>query len=198
MTPATAGAPARHGPLPLRVWGNPLARGVDRAEAVLIIGLWLTWLLTLPLLATAATVHWTSISTQLTSDRVSYTAVDAVLTEDASPTILADDVFPAGTVAQATWTGLDGRPGSGVIPVEPVARDGDHVTAWLDASGFVAHPLSSVTAAVLTMLATCGAWLALGLALAGVWWAVRRRFDRQRWDEWERDWSSFDQGRKSA
>ena len=41
----------------LRVWGNPLARGVDRAEAILIVGLFMIWLLTLPLIATVASVE---------------------------------------------------------------------------------------------------------------------------------------------
>ena len=182
----------------LRVWGNPLARGVDRAEAIFIVGLLMIWLLTLPLIATVASVEWTSIDSRLAADRVTDIAVDAVLTGDASPILVTREAIGA-TTASAYWTGRDGQPTSGVVHVAAGARSGEHITVWLDATGkVVAQPMSSVAAAGLTALAAGIAWLGLGLTMIGIWWAVRRRFDRLRWIEWEREWKAFTSGRTSS
>ena len=182
----------------LRVWGNPLARGVDRAEAILIVGLFMIWLLTLPLIATVASVEWSSIDNRLAADRVTDIGVDAVLTGDASPIVVTREAMGA-SAASADWTGRDGQPTSGVVHVAAGARSGEHITVWLDATGkVVTQPMSSVTAAVLTALAAGIAWLGLGLTMIGIWWAVRRRFDRFRWIEWEREWKAFTPGRTSS
>jgi hypothetical protein len=194
----TVTRPGRLRWLAFRVWGSPLARDVDRAEAVLIVGLLLIWLLTLPLIATVASVEWTSVDSRLETDRATDIAVDAVLSGNASPSALTREAV-GRSAARAAWTGRDGRPASGAIRVDAGAHAGDHVTVWLDASGtVVAQPMGSSTAVALTVLAAGGAWLALGLALAGTWWAIRRRLDRHRWNGWEQEWSSFAPGRNTS
>lgn len=181
-----------HRPLVLRVWRNPLARGVDRAEAVLVVGLAVVWALSLPLIATIASVEWSGIDARLAADRNSVVATEAVVTGDAALTVTAHEAVSLHVVAHATWIGRDGRPADGLVRVPAGVASGDRVTIWLDRQGnVVAEPMTSAGAATLMVMGTVGAWVGLGLGLAAVWWVIRRRFDRIRWSQWESDWAAF-------
>jgi len=189
----------RRRPFAVRVWGNPLARAADQAEAVLILGLVVVWLLSLPLIATMASVEWTRVETRLAADRITDLPRDALLTEDAAPPVASHDAVQVNSTAAATWAGRDSRPTSGQIQVPPAAQAGDHIAIWIDATGaVVARPMNTSTAAALTVMAAIGVWVGLGLVLSGIWWIARRRLDRHRWDQWERDWTAFEPGRNAS
>ena len=48
----------RRRPVWIQVWRNPLARGVDRAEAAVVLILLTLWLVALPIVATVGSVSW--------------------------------------------------------------------------------------------------------------------------------------------
>ena len=75
--------PSHLAPLSLRIWGNPLARGSYRAEAVLTAGLVILWLLSVPLIATIASAEWPVVQQRVVGVQNSQTAVVATLTSDA-------------------------------------------------------------------------------------------------------------------
>lgn len=184
-------------PLILRVWGNPLARGVDRAEAGIVLALIVVWLLTLPLIATIGSVVWTRIDAHLAAQRVADVPVDAVISGPATMSTAGYEGTAIDLTAPAVWIGRDGRPGGGRIDVPVYPQVGEHVTVWLDpAGGVVTEPTGNVTAAALTVLAAAVTWGLLGVMLAGAWCIARRRLDRTRWKIWDLEWAEFTDGHR--
>lgn len=187
-------------PWAVRVWGNPLARSTDRAEAVLLMGLAVIWLLSLPLVATMASAEWKSVESRVLAEQDRDVAVDAVLQADVSPAAI-DPRAPSmvQSAVAATWVGRDGQPTEGTVPVNAGARAGDHVTIWLDGTGSVVdRPMTTRTAAGILVAATVATWLALGLTFAVVWRGSRWLFDRRRSQSWADEWASFDAGRPAG
>jgi hypothetical protein len=186
-------------PLIMRVWGNPLARGVDRAEAAIVLALILVWLLSLPLIATVGSVEWTRIDAQLAAQRVTDVPVDAVISGEATLASAGRDGIAIEVTAPAVWTGRDGRPAGGQIQVPAYPRVGQHTTVWLDPAGqVVAQPMDSATAAFLTVLTVAAAWVLFGAMLTALWWLLRRRLDRTRWEVWDLEWAEFTDGHRST
>jgi hypothetical protein len=192
--------PAHRAPLAMRVWGNPLARGSDRAEVVLTVGLVIAWLLSIPLFATMASAQWPSVESQVAGVQHSVTATEAVLQSDADVVIADPHSSPVvQPTATATWSGRDGRPVTGSIVVRIGARIGDHQTIWLDEQGTVVdRPMTTQTAAGLLVLAAAGGWLVLGALFMAFRRAALWRLDRRRRQMWEDDWASFDAGSRST
>lgn len=186
MKPPTA---TRRRPLVLRVWRNPLARGVDRTEAALTWILVTVFLLALPILATIASVEWGDLSNKAAADSGSVVSVEATLTSDARYELTGYRSVPTDVTADASWTGRDGLVATGQVDVMPGARAGDRQTIWLDPSGaIVPAPMTRTDAAIEAMLFGLTGWLGIGLVLLGVWWIVRRRLDRRRWQAWAEEW----------
>lgn len=188
-------------PLVLRVWGNPLARGADRAESLLIIGLTVIWLLSLPIIATVASAEWTTIETRVVANQSTDVAVVAVLQADAPSLAAAESRSgsPVSPTAPATWLGRDGQPANGMVTVPTGARTGERVTIWLDATGAVVdRPMTTQVAAGLLVLAALGGWLGLGLLFAGVRWTARIMADRHHSRLWEQDWLTLEAGQNSS
>ena len=179
-------------PLAFRVWRSPLARGVDRAEVALTFGVLVVWLLALPILATVGSAQWSGLQARAAVEQRSVVSVDAVLAQDARFDMTTLRSTPTGVIAEATWTGRDGRPVKGPVEVVPGARAGDHVVIWLDPAGEVVDaPMSTVDAAVQAGLIVALGWLALGLVLIGGWWVGRARLDRRRWRAWAQEWETI-------
>ena len=156
--------PAGHRPglLALRVWGNPMARGVDRAEAALTWILMANWLMALPILAVIGSVQWADLQARA----------------DAQASSLV-----------ATWVGRNGLDVTGPVSPAPGARAGEHLTIWLDPDGaIVAAPMSATDAAVQAVVIVTFGWTVLGLLLGAAWWVARRHFDRRRWQAWAQEW----------
>ncbi|ACV78382.1 Rv1733c family protein [Nakamurella multipartita] len=192
-----AGRPANRWPLALRVWGNPVARGADRAEALLIIGLTLIWLLSVPVIATVASAEWTSVDARVAADQSADVAVVAVLQADAPPLTAGDAHAPSLTspTAPAIWLGRDGQSAHGMVTVPAGARAGQRVTIWLDPAGAVVdRPMTTQVAAGLVVLAALGGWVGLGVVFAGVWWTARVVLNRHRAQLWEQGWTNLEAG----
>lgn len=190
----------RRRPWVLRVWGNPLARSSDRTEALVLIGLIAVWVLSLPLVATVASAEWSTIAARVSADQNRAVAVDAVLVDDAPPTVV-DPRSPAMVppTAAGTWVGRDGVPAAGAVPVPAGARAGDHVTIWLDAAGTVVDPpMTTPTAAGILVAGAATAWFVLGLTFAAGWRGLRWLFDRRRSRSWTDEWAAFDAGRPTG
>ncbi|WP_420119881.1 hypothetical protein [Nakamurella sp.] len=194
------GRPAHRAPLFLRIWGSPLARGSDRAEAVLVAGLVVVWLLTIPFIATIASAEWPGVQARVVGVQQAQTAVGATLVTDADlATVDAHSYSVVQPMASATWTGRDGRPAGGSIVVRIGARAGDQQTIWLDEQGRVADPpMSTRTAAGLLVLVAAGAWLMLGILFLAIRRTAGWSLDRRRHRSWEDEWARFDAGSRSS
>ncbi|HEY7815894.1 MAG TPA: hypothetical protein VIC62_21800 [Nakamurella sp.] len=185
----TTRAGHRPGPLALRVWGNPLARGVDRAEAALTWILMASWLMALPILAVIGSVQWADLQARADAQARSLVSVEAVLVTDAGYELTNYRSIPTGVTAEATWVGRSGLDVTGPVTPAPGARAGEHLTIWLDPDGaIVAAPMSATDAAVQAVIIVTFGWTVLALLLGTAWWVVRRRFDRRRWQAWAQEW----------
>lgn len=186
----------RRGPFSLRVWRNPLARGLDRAEAAVVLLLVAVWLVTLPIVATVGSVRLADASAEAALQRQSETPVQAVVQQSVQLPIGSADAPPLWVTAPARWTGADGQPATGVVEVPATAAAGDRVTVWLDDAGrVVPAPASADALAGLTIVAGAGSWFLIGVLILLVGWAVRHRLDRRRLRAWEREWSQVEPGR---
>lgn len=190
MKPSTGRRP---GPLATRVWGNPMARPVDRSEAAWTWVLLVIWVLAVPLLAVIGSTQWTNLQAQAASQSRSLTSVQATLLQDASYELSAYRSIPTGVTAQATWVGPTGLPVTGAVTPVPGAHAGDHITIWLGPDGSVVDPpLTGVDATVEAVLIAVSGWLGFGLLLVGLWWLLRARLDRRRWSAWAQEWERFE------
>lgn len=163
---------------------NPLRRASDRIEALfvaLFLLLFATGLVLAPMYGRA--VYQDGLRAEQSGRWVT-----ARLVRDAP----AAPPYEGGAVparAKATWTGADGRPVTGMVPVRWGAKAGATVRVWLDASGRpVADPpqrsetLARAVAVGLTTVLVSG-----GIALAG-YAGVRALLDRRRYAAWAAEW----------
>jgi hypothetical protein len=181
--------------LKLAVWGNPLARNIDRTEATLFVcALWI-WFLALPVLATIGS-SWHSDLSQASADQErDRTKTTALLLEDAPPYLSGE--LGAAVVelprAKAQWVGPDRSEHTGTVPSAGRGRSGDRVPIWVDQVGNITDPpLDGTTATAIVVLATAGAWISFGALLGSVVMALGHRFNRQRLANWDRDWQRIE------
>lgn len=186
----------RRRPFAVRVWRNPLARGVDRAEAAMVLLLILLGVAALPVVATLVSARWSDAAEKSAAQRRSLTAVVAIVDRSAQVAVGATDGTPVWLPAPVSWTGPDGRRVSGVTDVPASAVAGSPVTVWLDPAGrIVAPPAGPVALAGLAVLVGAGSWILIGLVLFVAGWAARRRFDRGRLRAWGQEWAQVEPGR---
>ncbi len=182
----------------LRAWRSPLARDVDRAEAMLTWSVLVLWMLSLPLLAVIGSVYSADLRDRVVDEQRSSVQVDAVLVKDAGFVLTTAGSAGLGVTAEATWVGRDGEAATGSIEVAPGARAGDHVTIWLDRTGqVVPMPMKASEVGVQAVLMVVFGWISFGLLLAAAWWLVRLRLDRQRWRAWAQEWETAGPGDNS-
>ena len=174
--------------LGLRLDGNPLRRGSDRAETVVLAALLAAFLAGAPFAAGAAG-HWASMSaTRLAqAQRASLTPVTATLVRNAP--VWSGYGSGTGAVTQARLRAPDGRPRSGDVRV--TARDlaGGTVRIWVDGTGRLARPPLTryqVTGRIQFLAGAAVSGLAMLLAIVG--WLAHRSLDRRRLAGWDADW----------
>jgi hypothetical protein len=166
---------------------NPLRRRIDRLEAAVIAGLIAVFLISAPLLGTAAG-HW-SDSAAMREQRaeMAWRLVPATVQGNAQRQIPSG---PAGTVwMMARWTAPDGQARRGWISVTPGDAAGGSVRVWVTPSGSLTWPpLRHAQVRAHIALAEWLAVLGLGLLLCVVAGAGRVLFARRRLADWNRAW----------
>jgi hypothetical protein len=172
----------------LRPDRNPLRRGSDRAESVVLAALLAAFLAGAPFVALAAG-HWASASAvhEAQAQRASLTQVTATLVRKAP--IWSGYGSGTGAVTLARWRAPDGRTRTGEVFVTADAIAGGTVRVWVDRTGQLATPpltRDQVSGRIQLAAGTAVAGLAVVLAAAG--WLTRRYLDRRRLAAWDADW----------
>ena len=166
---------------------NPLRRRIDRVEAAMVAGLIAMFLISAPLLASAAG-HWVgSAGVREQHAEVGWRLVPATVQGGAQRDNSAE---PAGTVWMlARWTAPDGQACRGWIPVSPGDTAGSIARVWVTRAGSPARPPlrhSQVQAHI--AIAGWGTALGLGLLFCLAGGAGRALLARRRLAYWNRAW----------
>jgi hypothetical protein len=170
---------------------NSLRRRVDRVESALVALVMLLALLVVPLSAAVGGVVYGQGARAAERAAMSIRHVPAVLQEDGPSAIPnPDGKTDGGTQASATWTGVDGRPHSGLVPVALGTRSGTTVQVWVDTADRVVSPPPTsgqvIGSAVIVACATLlGAEFVCAMALLGLRAAAIRSTSRAWQHEWE-------------
>lgn len=181
----------------LRPGANPLARGVDRAEAAVVIVVVLLALLLVPVLLTLGSVTHGGLVEQGRHEAATRHQTTAVLTEDAPVTVAGTPgiVASAKVKVAARWALADGTTRTGRVDADEGLHAGAEVRIWVDDAGApAAAPLSTEDAAAMGVLVAVLGWLVVACVLAVVWWALHRAFDRHRYRVWDDEWARLGPG----
>ena len=167
---------------------NPLRRASDRAEAGIVAGLAVAFLLGAPLIALAvwhlgvAAAFTTSVA-----ERAGWRPVPATLLTD------APESYGYAVTAAARWQGPGGRVRTGRVTVAPGARAGTTVTVWAGHSGQLTRtPVSSFQAAFEADATAAVAVPCWGMVLLCAGALSRRLLDARRLAGWEAGWRAMD------
>ncbi len=171
---------------------NPLRRGTDRVEALIILVTMIAFLTMAPLFAVLVDGR---VSAPAPARQEQLYQVPAVLLANVPLPILGGisraPVHPYSYV-RARWTAPDGIRCTGEIPVTTGATAGSTVTVRTDAAGSLAaqpaQPLAAAkgSAALAAVLTAFGTGLMLLCAERLAHWAL----DKRRMAAWARDWRS--------
>ena len=167
---------------------NPLRRGSDRAETVVLILLTLAFLVAAPLaaLACGGWAHAAAHRAELAQAASRRLVTVVVVAEPAAPAIGAGDL---GTTAAARWTAPDGTVVKGDVPVPYGTQAGDRFRLWSTKDGHLTgQPLNDSQAASLVLLAQVGGAAGVAVALASAGGLARLSFNRRRMAAWDVDW----------
>ena len=171
---------------------NPLRRPLDDIEAAIISCVIIFFVLASPLLCvvTGRMADSSAVAEQRTEQ--SWHPVTAVLDESAAAGLIGLDGEWGTSWVTAHWNLRDGRTVTGLLAVDLNARQGQHLTIWVTATGQVTHPPLSqadiddrVASAVLATAA------GLGLLVAIVVVAVRVIAGRRRMAAWAQSWEEI-------
>jgi hypothetical protein len=168
---------------------NPLQRGVDRIESVIVAGLVVVFLVAAPLLSVVAVGMAGAAAVREQRAESSWQPVTAVLTESAEVGQIAG--YGGASWVSATWIAPDGARRTGLLAVELNAKRGQRMTVWVTPAGQLTPP-PLTRAQVLQWEATGAIVAPIGLAvLLGVaGGAVRVLANRRRMAEWARAWAA--------
>ena len=167
---------------------NPLRRASDRAEAGIIAGLAVAFLLGAPLIAMA--VWHLAVGTAFTTAEAAHAGFRPVPAR-----VLADapQSYGYAVLVPARWEAPAGPERSGRIAVRPGTQAGATVTVWVRPSGQLARtPISAFETsfqADVTAAMTVPCW---GLVLLGAGALSRRLLDARRLAAWDADWLALD------
>jgi len=175
----------------LRGWRldrNPLRRGSDRAETVVLGALLAAFLAVAPFAAHAAG-NWGYASAARTAQaqRTSLYQVTATLLRSAS---VPSGYGPAAHfVVEARWRAPDGRVRTGELYVTADVAAAHTARIWVDQAGrLTGPPLSRDQLTGRGGLAAVVAVGCLAALLITVAWLARRSLDRRRMAGWDTDW----------
>jgi hypothetical protein len=167
---------------------NPLRRGSDRAETVVLGALLAAVLVAAPFTAHAAG-SWAHASAVRDAQvqRASLHQVTATLL-GAAP-VLSSYGSAANFAVEARWRAPDGRVRTGELLVTAATAASHSTRIWVDRAGrLTGPPLSRDQVAGRAQLAVGVAVGGLAVLLITAAWLVRRGIDRRRMAAWDADW----------
>jgi len=167
---------------------NPLRRASDRAEAAIIAGLAVAFLIGAPLIALA--VWHLAVSTAFTTTQAQHAGLRPVPAR-----VLADapQSYSYGVLVPARWKAPDGAGRSGRIAVRPGTQAGATVTVWARPSGRLARtPMSTFESAFQADVTAAMAMPCWGIFLLCAGVLSRRLLDARRLAAWDADWLAMD------
>ena len=169
---------------------NPLRRGSDRAETVVLAALLAAFLAVAPFAAhTAGSWANATYAREAQAQRAALRQVPATLLQSPLKVIAfpGAGVIPLG--ADARWRAPDGQLRTGLLFAPAGATAGSTILVWVNHAGQLADPplghAQLATRAQLARELTTGA-LAVMLIITG--WLARRFLDRRRMAAWDADW----------
>jgi len=167
---------------------NPLRRGSDRVETMILIALLAACLSAAPLAAHAA-ARWSSASSwrELRAQYTSSRQVTAILL-DASVTYQGYGGGYLASQATARWRAPDGKTVTGTITTSVNAKAGSTMKIWTDGTGQPVTLLGQGDIALRADLAATAATAVLGVLLLVTVTVVRRALNRRRLAAWDADW----------
>lgn len=168
---------------------NPLRRGVDRIEAVILGALTVAFLIAAPLSAMAAAHAAFGIgSATARAQQASWHQVPAILLEAAAPGSLYTG---NQSWAQARWTAPNGTARTGAVLAPPGTQAGGTIMVWVDRSGKVTTaPLEPSQVRNQALLIAALAPVAVAVVLLCIGLVGHRVFESRRAAAWETDWGA--------
>lgn len=173
---------------------NPLRRRSDRAETVILAGMFVALLAGGPfaMLAGGGVAHdlaWHARQAQMATERY----VTAVTTQTAPAPDVSRDLGIITYPVPARWTAPDGKPTTGEIPVALPTPAGTREQVWVTLNGKLGpQPLQGSQIASLTTLGELASFVTLVAVLAIAMGLARHELDRRRFAAWEADWRAID------
>lgn len=166
---------------------NPLRRGLDRVEAVIVAGLAAALLAGAPVAAVTASHLAYNAASRTVSAQRSWHQERAVLLASAS----VPGQFE--TTVRARWAGPAGERRTGIVPVLAGAMAGSTVMVWVNGSGqLTGLPLQRSQVVAQAVMAAMLAPMALGLLLGAVGLLVHGALGRRRLAAWGADWQAIE------
>ena len=167
---------------------NPLRRGSDRAETLVLGALLAAFLAAAPFAAHAAGgwAHASAVQ-DAQAQRASLVQVTATLLRSAP--VLTGYGTASGFAVEARWRAPDGQVRIGELLVTADVAAGHSTRIWVDQTGrLTGPPLSRDQITGRAQLAAGVAVGGLAVVLATASWLVRRSLDRRRLSGWDADW----------
>jgi hypothetical protein len=161
---------------------NPLRRGLDRVEGVIVGGLAVAFLAGAPLVTVAAYGYGAHVAH---AQQAAWYQVSAVLLATAP----SDGYTGYQPDVRARWTAPDGARRTGTVPAPPGSRAGSTVRVWIDAAGRPANlPLQHWQIKGQAALAAILAPVFLGEALLAAGLLAHHLLGRRRLAAWDAEW----------
>jgi hypothetical protein len=170
----------------LRACGrNPLVRGIDRLELLIVtLGILVTLVAAACAGALGTAVHDARSRVYIAQAQTRHT-VTARATEDSTLVLRVND--STATRVNARWQD-NGTEHSGSLNWDHAVKTGDPLTIWVDRDGDrVDAPAPTSQAGRDAVAVAYTAWQAVALVVAGLVCLGRSHLDRRRGSAWERD-----------
>ena len=167
---------------------NPLRRGSDRAETIVLGALLAAFLAAAPFAAQAAGAWAHALAArQAQTQRADLSQVTATLLRTAP--VLTGYGSASGIVIKARWQAPDGKIRTGELLMTADAAAGHSTQIWVDRTGrLTGPPLSADQVTGQVQLAAGVAVGGLAAMLITAAWLVRSGLDRRRMAAWDADW----------
>jgi hypothetical protein len=170
---------------------NPLRRGTDRAETVVLGALLAAFLAAAPFAAhTAGSCAYATYAREAQAQRAVLRQVPATLLQAPPPKVTAypgAGIVPLGV--DARWRAPDGQLRTGLVFAPAGATAGSTILVWVNHAGQLTDPpLGRAQLATRAQLARELAAGSLAVVLFVIGWLARRSLDRRRMAAWDADW----------